>query len=238
VAYSKTQVNRAGAFLAEHRRLVAEDKQTAEEDLAKVIRALKIIDWWRGEHAKPLSQVAANLRYYAAEVGRPVIAQRLKRVPTIVDKLRREPGMKLARMGDIGGVRVVVPDQASAYRVARRLRKNWTITRFSDYVAQPKADGYRALHLINRHRGHLIEVQLRTPRQDNWANTVEAFSRTFAPGLKFGGGSDFIRGYFASMAEHFAAEDQGNEIDPALRARIAELFQQVDTFIKDAENES
>jgi putative GTP pyrophosphokinase len=104
-------------------------------------------------------------------------------------------------------------------------------------VSVPKPDGYRALHLINRYRGRLIEVQLRTPRQDNWANTVEAFSRTFAPGLKFGAGPDFLREYFAAMAEHFAALDQGIEADPALRGRIGELYEQVDTFVRRSENE-
>jgi putative GTP pyrophosphokinase len=237
MAYSKTKVNRAGAFFAERVRLAAEGKRPIGELRAEVIEALEVIEWWRGEHAKPLSRVAANLRYYAAEEGKPVVAQRLKRVPTIAGKLLREPGMKLARMGDIGGVRAVVPDQDGAYQVAARLRRNWTITRFSDYAAKPKSDGYRALHLINRHRGRLIEVQLRTPRQDNWANTVEAFSRTFAPGLKFGAGPGFVREYFAAMAENFAAEDRGTEADPALRERIGELYEQVDTFVRRAENE-
>ncbi len=238
MGYSKTRVNRAGTFFAEHVRLAAEGKRAVGAQREEVIEALEIIEWWRGEHARPLSRVAANLRYYAAEEGRPVVAQRLKRVPTIAGKLLREPGMKLARMGDIGGVRAVIPDQAGAYRVAGRIRRNWTITRVSDYVAEPKADGYRALHLINRHRGRLIEVQLRTPRQDDWANTVEAFSRTFAPGLKFGAGPDFVREYFASMAEFFAAEERQEEMDPALRARIEELYAQVATFVKDIENES
>ncbi|HEV2790064.1 MAG TPA: RelA/SpoT domain-containing protein [Solirubrobacterales bacterium] len=238
MAYSKSQVNRAGAFVARHARLVAEGKQTAEEQREELFGALEVIEWWRGEHAKSLSRVAASLRYYAAEVGKPLVAQRLKRIPTIAGKLGREPGMKLARMGDIGGVRAVVPDQNSAYKVATRLRKNWTITRFSDYVAQPKVDGYRALHLINRHRGRLIEVQLRTPRQDDWANTVEAFSRTFAPGLKFGAGPDFIRNDFASLAKYLADEDQGGEIDSAQRAHIGEIVRRVATFMDEAKDES
>jgi putative GTP pyrophosphokinase len=104
--------------------------------------------------------------------------------------------MKLARMGDIGGVRAVVPDQSAAYHVVRRLRRNWTITRYSDYVAEPKADGYRALHLINRHRGRLIEVQIRTPLQDEWANLIEVFSRSVAPGLKFDQGPPELRHVF------------------------------------------
>jgi putative GTP pyrophosphokinase len=116
VAHSKTKVNRAGTFFAERVRLAAEGRRAIGEQRADVVEALEIIEWWRGKHAKPLSRVAANLRYYAAEEGKPVVAQRLKRVPTIAGKLLREPGMKLARMGDIGGVRAVIPDQDGAHR--------------------------------------------------------------------------------------------------------------------------
>ena len=202
-----------------------------EEHPQELSEAIQTIKWWRGEHAKPLSRVAANLRYYAAQEGKPVVAQRLKKLPTIVGKLVRVPKMKLARMGDIGGVRAVLPTQEAAYNVAARLRRNWTITGGNDHVAKPKPDGYRALHLINRNHGRLIEVQLRTPRQDLWANSVEALSRTVAPDLKYGGGPDFVREYFIAVAEAFAAEDQGIEADPALRARIDELHGRVDTFV-------
>lgn len=230
--YSKTRVNRAGALLAEQVRLATEGKREVGHRRDELMEAIEIIEWWRGEHAEPLSRVAANLRSYVAEEGKPVVAQRLKRVPTIAGKLLREPGMKLARMGDIGGVRAVLPDLTSAHRVAGHLRRNWTITRSRDYVADPKADGYRALHLINRHRGRLIEIQLRTPRQDDWANLVEAFSRTVAPGLKFGGGPEFVREYFAKVAENLAAEDRGDPVAPVPRARIDELYGQVDTFLE------
>lgn len=238
MGYSKSKVNRAGALLSEQLRLAAEDRGNANAVREEVVEALEIIEWWRGEHARPLSRVAANLRYYAADEGRPVVAQRLKRVPTIAGKLLREPGMKLARMGDIGGVRAIMPDREAAYRIANRLRRNWTIVRFSDYIARPKPDGYRALHLINRHRGRLVEVQLRTPLQDDWANTVEAFSRAFAPGLKFGHGPEFVRDYFTVVAATSAALEQGGEPDPALRTRFAELIPQVGTFIREAEDDS
>lgn len=173
------------------------------------MEAIGVIEWWRTEHARPLSRVAANLRYYVAEVGEPIVAQRLKRVPTIAGKLLREPRMKLSRMADIGGVRAMVPDQQAAYRVASRLRRNWTITRVRDYVVEPKADGYRALHLISRNRGRLIEIQLRTPNQDTWANFVETLSRTAMPGLKFGHGPSSVKQYLLQSAEIHAEEDRG-----------------------------
>jgi putative GTP pyrophosphokinase len=205
---------------------------------SEVVDAVEVIEWWRGEHARPLSRVAANLRYYASEHGKPIVAQRLKKFPTIADKLLREPKMKLSRMADIGGVRAVLPDQDAAYVVAGRLRRNWTITKFRDYAAEPKPDGYRALHLINRHRGRLIEVQLRTPLQDLWANAVEQAARRLAPGLKFGGGPEELRTFFVALSETLASQDQGALLDPGLWDRLQELRARADTFIARQSNES
>jgi ppGpp synthetase/RelA/SpoT-type nucleotidyltranferase len=228
--YSKSRVDRAGRFLAEALRAAAEDRRRVGQQREELVVAIQIVDWWRGEHAWPLSRVAANLRYYAAEQGDPVVAQRLKKFPTIAGKLLREPRMKLSRMADIGGVRAVLPDQDAVYRVGARLRKNWTITKTRDYIAEPKDDGYRALHLINRHRGRLIEVQLRTTFQDSWANAVEANARVIAPGLKFGGGPENVREYFVALAEMLASLDQGRPVDRELLTRLDGLKEGLDTL--------
>lgn len=193
---------------------------------------MEIVEWWRGEHARPLLRVAANLHDYVAEEGNPLIALRLKKVPTIAHKLLREPGMKLARMGDIGGVRAILPDQKSAYRVATRLRRNWTVHQFRDYVAAPKADGYRALHLINRHRGRLIEVQLRTENQDVWANVVESIARKVASDLKFGGGPAPLTDFLRAMAEVFAYEDRHERAPAELFRQVKDLRARADTFLR------
>ena len=234
VSYSKSRVDRAGQTLVD---LLTADNRTLIRRRAELLEAVEVTDWWRGEHAKPLSRVAANLRHYAGQEGKPIVAQRLKKAPTIADKLIREPRMKLSRMADIGGVRAVLPSQAAAYRVAGHLRKNWTITRFRDYVAEPKADGYRALHLINRNRGRSIEIQLRTPHQDSWANVVEVYSRTFFPGLKFGEGPQVVKDFFLLSGEIRAEDDQGLIIDPSQFARMRELDSEVDILIRRAVDE-
>jgi putative GTP pyrophosphokinase len=208
-------------------------KPITERDRSGAQEAIQVVEWWRKEHARPLSRVAANLRYYAAEQGKPVIAQRLKKTPTISHKLLREPSMKLSRMADIGGVRAIAPTQESAYAMARRLRRNWTITKFRDYVAEPKDDGYRALHLINRNRGRLIEVQIRTPRQDLWANAVETFARTVAPGLKFGSGPVELREYFLAIGDLFEVRDQELEIESALLDRVEKWQRRADTLLEE-----
>ena len=172
------------------------------------------------------------------EEGEAVVAQRLKRVPTIAGKLGREAGMKLSRMEDVGGVRAVLPDQDAAYRVARQLRRNWTITRFRDYVTEPKPDGYRALHLINRNRGRLIEIQLRTPRQDSWANLVEKAVQLF-PAIKSGSGPLEMREWLVASSEIWAFKD--GSIDGLSAARLDEIegiLDRADTFMRRLLHES
>jgi putative GTP pyrophosphokinase len=170
------------------------------------------------------------LRHYAGQHEAPKVTQRLKKFPTIIDKLLREPTMKLSRMADIGGVRTVLPDQAAANSVARQLRRNWTIVQFRDYVAEPKSDGYRALHLINRNYGRRIEVQLRTRLQDAWANSVEIDERQVAPGLKFGAGPQTLRDFYVVLGELLAVVDQGLPVDRAAYERLTELRGRVDTL--------
>lgn len=238
MTYSKSKVDRAGKTLARRLRIILEGKAPVDQHDPALLEAIHIIEWWRSEHAKPLSRIGARLGNYASEQGKPIVTQRLKKFPTIAGKLLREPDMKLSRMADIGGVRAVLPDQDTAYKVASRLRKNWTIVKFRDYVAEPKPDGYRALHLINRNRGRLIEVQLRTPHQDTWANGVEIFSRAAAPGLKFGDGPPELREFFMALGELFADDDQGRSKDPVLLTRVEDLRKQADIFVQRALDES
>lgn len=208
--FSKSQVDKAG-------RLLASD---STKTVGEVEDAVDVVDWWRAQHQRPLLAVNVILYRCASDEGEPVIGQRLKRVPTIADKLRREPTMRLSRMADVGGVRAVLPDQGAAYRVARLLRANWTITRFRDYVSEPKPDGYRALHLISRNGGRLTEIQLRTSRQDEWANRVDTLARIF-PGLKAGAGPIELREGLVASSELYAAEDE--LIEPLSRARLSEI---------------
>jgi hypothetical protein len=228
--YSKNRVDGAGRVLAER------IKTPTESDVAAQVldwwgsEPVRIVDWWRSQHVRPLSTVAANLFRYVSDEGDPVVAQRLKRVPTIAAKLARGHGMRLSQMEDIGGVRAVLPSQAAAYRVARRLKRNWTITRSRDYVVSPKPDGYRALHLVNRNRGRLIEIQLRTSSQDLWANSVEGAEQRF-PGFKAGGGPQQLREFFVVASEIFAIMDGSAEISPSRLPEFEEVIAKAGDYL-------
>jgi hypothetical protein len=89
---SKGLINRAGQAIRERRELTEEEVQA--------------LDAWRGAHKYVLNTFQANLRNRTRGIG-IVVAQRLKRRHTIIDKLFREPRMELARMDDVAGCRMI-----------------------------------------------------------------------------------------------------------------------------------
>ena len=224
LTFSKGEVNRAGrlaqTFLGTPG-TVEEALATLGVELRDVVQAMYAITWWRSLHARPLSSVAAGLRYHVAQEeghvnGRIEVTQRLKRRQTIINKLSREPTMEVTQFHDIGGVRALLPSLDHIQIVRRRLQKTWTIVKTRDYIAKPKTSGYRALHLVVRRSGYAIEVQLRTSLQDAWANQVEDDGRQIGLGLKFGAGTTVINDYYVTMSDVFASLDKSEPISDEL----------------------
>lgn len=94
---SISQVNKAGRTLRAYQRgeLVTDARYRA---------ALSVLRAFRAAHSYPLTKANMGLRSMVLTEGcRVEVSQRLKRVPTILDKLMREPTMQLANMQDIGG---------------------------------------------------------------------------------------------------------------------------------------
>lgn len=224
--YSKSQVDAAGRWLRDLMGLSDEARRSQiESDSSWLLGADEILEWWRREHAYPLTKVNAKLRHYLAPYGRPKVTQRLKKWPTIIHKLYRHPTMRLSAMQDIGGVRVVLPDQLAIDAVADKLRKNWRsrLAGDYDYARTPKESGYRAIHLVVMEDGRRIEIQLRTPWQDMWAQSAEEDTARLGLGLKFGLGPDDLREYYRLMAEVIAAREEGSLVDEGVVARLAKL---------------
>lgn len=130
--FTKGEVNRAGVLLLDLRERMQRDGAEcaeADSDEKKLDEAWEALTWWRSLHARPLSAVAANLRYHvdrsdARVLERIEVTQRLKRLDTLIGKLGRERG-NVTQMQDIGGVRAVVPSLRHVYVARRRLLKSW-----------------------------------------------------------------------------------------------------------------
>jgi hypothetical protein len=111
---------------------------------------------------------------------------RLKTTSTIIEKLRRQSTMHLSRMQDIAGVRLVIDGgRLDQDRVVERICGLFPDARMVDRREKPSY-GYRAVHVIVRTRGCLVEVQVRTYLQDMWAQIVERLADLFGRQIRYG----------------------------------------------------
>lgn len=113
------------------------------------------------------------------------IRTRLKSPDSIVEKLLRK-NLPLTEaslendLADIAGVRVICSFPSDIYALAESLLRQDDITLIEkkDYIASPKPNGYRSLHLIveipiflhDHKRKMKVEVQFRTISMDWWAS--------------------------------------------------------------------
>ena len=114
------------------------------------------------------------------------IKTRLKSFDSIIEKLQRK-GLPMddfdvieQSLNDIAGVRVICSFPEDVYMLAEALLKQDDIRLLErkDYIASPKANGYRSLHLIvevpiflaQEKRLMKVEVQFRTIAMDFWAS--------------------------------------------------------------------
>lgn len=224
------------SWLPATERAARQDRSEAPREL---IDAIEVLEWWRREHAYQLTKVNANLRYYLAAHGRPRVTQRLQKMPTIIYKLQRHPTMRLSTMQDIGGLRAVLANQEHVDAVVARLRRNWRrrVIAVYDYVREPKETGYRALHVVVVENNRRIEIQLRTPWQDMWAQSSEEDGARLGLGLKFGLGPDALREYYKLMAEVIAAGAEGKLVDEGVAFRLAKLHPEMRQYFIRHRNE-
>src|SRR4051812_7252222 len=95
-AFSKADVNRAGQIL------VAGDPALSEA-------AFEILANWRACHGYPMNTFQALLRHRLKEIDEDaIVAQRLKRAPSVIAKLKRFKTMNLSQMQDIAGLRAIL----------------------------------------------------------------------------------------------------------------------------------
>jgi hypothetical protein len=208
--YTRRTVDEAG------RTLIAEMASREDRELA-----LATTNNWRSCHAFPLNTFQINLRRVARSCDSDAtVAQRIKRLPSIVTKLQRLPWLSLAQMQDLGGCRAVLADAVDAQAVAEyymeRSAVRHTLLNQDHYIEHPKQSGYRGIHLIYAYQsdrseiynGLKIEMQLRSRLQHAWATAVETVGAFTAQALKSSAGQrDWLR-FFALMSSALAMREE------------------------------
>lgn len=157
------------------------------------------------------------------------VTQRLKELPTIIQKLVREGNrVQLSTMEDVAGARAVV----DTVEQLRRLEERWMDAKFPthrhrDYIDEPQPSGYRGVHLVLEHRDRLVEVQLRSRIQHRWAELVEQLGHDLAVALKNGEGPPDVLASLADLSGELAAVEQSDAPYAAKQQRADDAVRQV-----------
>jgi putative GTP pyrophosphokinase len=151
------------------------------------------------EHVKPRLKTSASITAKAARIG----------CPLAVGDLR-------AQIRDIAGIRIVCGFISDMYTVAEMLTRQPDVhlVLIKDYVADPKPNGYRSLHLIveipvflsERVEAVPVEVQLRTVAMDFWASLEHKIHYKFEEDIPAG-----LRDELAATATDAARLDERME---------------------------
>jgi ppGpp synthetase/RelA/SpoT-type nucleotidyltranferase len=239
IKYKKADVDRAGKIL------VGENSSSKDID-----RALDILDNWRSSHNFPLHIFKKRLKVVSVKIdSKALVVQRLKRTPAIIKKLKRQQTkhMNLSQMQDIGGCRSIV----DSVKLVRKLcdeyyhinienkGKHCDLKHYfknkKDYIANPKPDGYRSIHLIykynsdkkqKKYNGLLIEIQVRSKLQHYWATAIETVSLFTKQALKSNEGERDWKEFFKLISSVFANMEQ-SPIIPKTPKNESELFNQI-----------
>lgn len=201
---SKKKVNRAGERIRKG--------NFSDEDIT-------VLEEWRTAHAPVLNTFQAILRNRTKGTG-IAVAQRHKRKSTIVHKLNRYRTMKLSRMDDVAGCRLIFDsiDQLYAFRdrvhdanFRHRIRHDYNKY---DYIKRPKSTGYRGIHDVyeydvrsevgKRLKGLYVEVQYRTKLQHAWSTAVEVIGFITESQPKFEEGDERYKVAMAFASEILA----------------------------------
>jgi ppGpp synthetase/RelA/SpoT-type nucleotidyltranferase len=233
---SNRQVDSAGELLRENALGLAVSEVDYE-------RAAAVFASYRASFA-PIAlgvytAVVANVGFAAPE-SRADISTRPKRLAAVAKKLVRLRRMRLSQMEDIAGCRAKLRTPSKIQDVLGRLQQGLPNVEVDDYVQNPQPTGYRAVHVVTTIEGpgtkdrlrRRVEIQLRTPGQNQWADTVEEWGDKLGYDLKNGQGPEDLVRYFERAAYRIAREEAGEQVDETFGQEFGSLHEQVQRYFR------
>lgn len=186
--------------------------------------AIEILSVWRESHGPLVDEYYDKCVKLAKQIDKNIIvAQRLKRLPTIIGKLNRFKSMRLSSMQDIAGIRIIVNDMEQLRIIETRVKKWNNLIRTSDYINKPKRSGYRGKHFIFKKDGMFVEIQLRTNLQHLWATSVETTDIFRGTSLKEKDDKTYWHNFFCQVSSIFAIAENTKPIATYQNLNINEL---------------
>ncbi len=227
--YSKSKIDRSGLALAK-------DQYRSDDEY---IELEDIFDDYRKRHLEPLSETTMELQNWLTGYSDSYyIAQRLKRKPQIIRKLKRL-NVRLSQLQDIGGSRIIVHNNVEIDKLIKHINENiskhkhFKVNRITDYRDKGRDDtGYRAVHLLIERDKLSFELQIRSRVQHHWAESIERTSVIYGYHLKEGEGDSTVINYFKALSNAFYEVESGRRLNTPDKLTLEKLRSDSEEIIR------
>lgn len=119
--------------------------------------------------------------------SKAICTYRIKRVESIISKLRRYPDTSLVTMEDLAGCRCIFSSRQSIPRLVDFIKKRFNVTRERDYITNTPNTGYKSYHITIQDTANprlKLEIQIRSRMHHNWATLVEITDQVLGTKIK------------------------------------------------------
>ena len=210
---SKNQVRKLGDRLREN---------NSDENNLNMLQAYRV------SHKETLNHVFSIIsNVIKFNVPNAINTFRIKRIESILSKLKRYPKMELDRMWDIAGCRIIVQNEDEIAILIDQISEKFYVKDENDYLTSPQTSGYRAFHLyvsLEENSREVVEIQIRTIEQHNWATFVEIIDFLYDKNIKEGEKNKDLERFHLLMSRK-------NDLSYNEKKEIVEISDRYDFYI-------
>lgn len=192
-----------------------------QEEYKKIAKSL---GFTRKEREEFLNQVIEELkqilRKYNLDAG---VQGRVKHIYSIYKKFKNKGYQDINDLYDITAVRVITNNIDECYKVLAEVNNLYSPIpeEFSDYIANPKPNGYKSIHTVVRVGEQNIEVQIRTHKMHEESELGFAAHWRYKEGVKFDASYEARVAWLRSLLEwEKEINDDDSQITKELNRRL------------------
>ncbi|MEY8767637.1 RelA/SpoT family protein [Francisella philomiragia] len=192
-----------------------------QEEYKKIAKSL---GFTRKEREEFLNQVIEELkqilRKYDLDAG---VQGRVKHIYSIYKKFKNKGYQDINDLYDITAVRVITNNIDECYKVLAEVNNLYSPIpeEFSDYIANPKPNGYKSIHTVVRVGEQNIEVQIRTHKMHEESELGFAAHWRYKEGVKFDASYEARVAWLRSLLEwEKEINDDDSQITKELNRRL------------------
>lgn len=121
---TKSQINKLGR---EIRNKLKANESLSENDLLN-------LQTYRTSFKDDLSRIFYEISILSRNERKDgIVSFRIKRIESILSKIKREPTMALGNMGDIAGCRIILYSDTALHNLAKSINHKYIVKNFNDY---------------------------------------------------------------------------------------------------------